>query len=441
MKLFLVVRGAIIPGSLALVLATTLVPPTAHAALGTFVPKTSTIFNKPRAAGGTQAQQYIFSDTIIKTLDAMAPGSVARLATFDLNLPQVHAALVRTQKRGVVVRVILDGRFVNDLERDLIKRFGTNVAANRSYAIACRQSCGSARTSVMHNKIFTASSTGSPKTATKITMIGSANMTESNQYLNWNQSQILTDPGIYDGVARFFDQMRFDRGTRFTRVKGTSSKYVVYLWPSSTAANPFITALKNTKCRGASAGYGTKTGRTIIRTNMFTWTGGRKAEAELLVAKRKQGCDVAVLYVNNPAAFTMAQSVIDILWRGGVPIYNSRRDFDRNGSSDLYTHGKGMLISGVLWGKSNKVVWNGSANWTYTALTDGNEVTLRTDDNATYDAFAANWDQMRRLAVRDTNRPITEARIAAQQSPTGRQPAAAPTEAESESELQVRDHL
>jgi hypothetical protein len=377
-----------------------LIAVTAHPAqaqsVSTFVPKAGYLFNKPRAAGGTEAQQMMFTDTVVKTLDAMPAGSVARIATFDINEPTVYKAILRTYRRGVTVRVIFDGTDVNPAEADLTYQLGHDVKANRSYAIACQQSCGSDKTSVMHNKIFTASSTGSPRTAAKITMLGSANMTKTNGYLNWNQSQILTDPKIYAGVAGYFDRMRFDKPIPFTTVRGTSSRNLVYMWPSSSSANPTLKMLRSTRC----------TGGTKIRVAMFLWVASRVEEARLLAAKKKAGCDVAVLYVNNPWARTMAQPVVDVLWAGKVPMYNSYRDLNGDGSYDLYLHSKEVLVSGMIAGRRTQTVYSGSANWTANALQNGNETLLVDNSAQAFAAYEANWNMMRALAVRDVRRPI-----------------------------------
>lgn len=385
----------------------------AHAAvtLDNFVPTARNIFNTPRAAGGTTAQQYGFGTFIERTLDSMAPGAVARMAVYDLNVPSTADAIIRSHKRGVNVRVIFD-KLDRGEEQRVAKALGGNVKAG-SYAIACENSCNSATESAMHNKMFTFSSTGSPQTARQITVIGSANLTTTNQYLNWNATQVLTDPTIYSGVAHFIDQMRYDRDDNsvYSTPGSADGRYRAYLWPAgTTSANPYLAALKSIKasqCRNVAGGYGNSSRRTVVRVEMFLWTATRKAEATELVRLHKAGCDVAVLYTNNQAALTMAQSVADILWNGGVPMYNTFRDFDRNGSFDLYTHGKSMIVNGTLYGKANKVVWNGSANWTGTALVHGNEVAVRTDHNPTYDAFKKRADQIQKLAVRDTRRPIT----------------------------------
>lgn len=391
-------------------------PPAAEAGLGAFVPKPHNIFNTPAGAGGTTAQQYQLSTFVESTLDAMAPGSVARLAVYDLNVDSTADAIIRTARRGVVVRVILDGHNISPAERRVLTALGSDIHTNRTYAIACRQSCSSAAASAMHFKLFTFSSTGSPQTARQISVIGSSNLTGTNQWLNWNQTQVLTDPAIYGASANFFDRMRFDTDNNrvFTTKASADGRYRVYLWPSGTGtSDPYLAALKSisaAQCRGTATGYGNAAGRTVIRVNMFLWSHGRRPIATELVRLRRAGCDVAVLYVNNQAAMTMAQSVIDILWQGEVPLYNSRVDLDRNGSFDLYTHGKAMMVSGKVYGVNNKVVWNGSANWTYNAMVNGNEIAVRTDDNATYDAFKRNFDRMQSWATRDTRLPVTEAR-------------------------------
>jgi phosphatidylserine/phosphatidylglycerophosphate/cardiolipin synthase-like enzyme len=385
----------------------------AAAPIDNYVPRAGLLFNVPKNAGGTEAEQKKLSRFLIRTLDSMNSGAVFRGASYDWNVPEVADAVIRADQRGVHVRLIFD-RGAHIQEQRLMAALGGDIAANQSFAIACQMSCNSAATSAMHNKFFTISSTGYPATARRISLIGSANVTLTNESLNWNETQVLADSALYLGLTRFFDRMRFDRSDEdvFTTVIGTNPRYVAYLWPAGTraaASNVFLKTLRSmpsSRCRNVPAEYGNGRGRGLVSVPIFFHTYARAAEARELARLHKAGCDVRYLYVRRPRVENTAQPVLDILWDARVPMWNTWRDFDGDGRADLYTHGKAMIVSGYAHGKYVSLSYNGSANWTRSALTSGNEVTLRINGDATFEAYLARHNQIRDLSVRETSRPV-----------------------------------
>lgn len=405
-------RSRILGGIAAIALGATLVPAPAQAAA--WSPKPANLFNVPQGINGTKVEQDRFRAYVEATLDGMPRGSVARLAALDINLDSTVDALLRAHRRGVIVRVIVDGGQYAQ-EHRLIQALGSDVKANRSYAVACTGSCNSAGVSVMHTKMFTASSYGSPATARKVWVIGSSNFTTTNHYLNYNESQADDDPEIYAGLIRAFDAMRFEPNrAAFSTFASKDGKYRVYMWPGPKSTDVHLTALKAVKCGPASK-------RTVVRMTMFYWTAARSDIARQLVKLRSQGCDVGVqVGFSASAPDLIAQEVLDILWKGKVPTWNTRKDLSGDGKPDIYAHSKFFIVDGIIWNKRNRVVWNGSANLSGSAVTRGNELLMRTDDDYTYKVFNGRWEQIKRTSTRITSHPDASPSAKLAPSPNGR---------------------
>jgi phosphatidylserine/phosphatidylglycerophosphate/cardiolipin synthase-like enzyme len=87
-------------------------------------------------------------------------------------------------------------------------------------------------------------------------------------------------------------------------------------------------------------------------------------------------------------------SVVDTLEAHGVDLWLYPR-----GVNDEGVHSKILLIEGTYSDVSGrKIVWTGSHNYTGPALDENDETLLKVDDPAVYDAYLADWQQMRTLA-------------------------------------------
>ena len=67
--------------------------------------------------------------------------------------------------------------------------------------------------------------------------------------------------------------------------------------------------------------------------------------------------------------------VVGKLRANGVQVRTASYDRNDNGTVDMYTHEKYMILSGNLGGKAGWHVWTGSQNWSDIAL-NGDEVTM-----------------------------------------------------------------
>jgi len=83
--------------------------------------------------------------------------------------------------------------------------------------------------------------------------------------------------------------------------------------------------------------------------------------------------------------------VVSKLRANGVRVRTASYDRNDNGTVDMYTHEKYMILSGNLGGKAGWHVWTGSQNWSDIAL-NGDEVTMHIPRRGAYYEYRKNFD-------------------------------------------------
>ncbi|HZU86712.1 MAG TPA: phospholipase D-like domain-containing protein [Anaerolineaceae bacterium] len=131
------------------------------------------------------------------------------VASFDLNLPSISEALVSAQKRGVIVRVVVDG--VNG--STTLK--ASDTADNKAYdALKAMKAAkipvvnGGRSSGLMHDKLVIIDS--------KVLYMGSWNLSYNDTFRNNNNLLRITNPVLISNYQAKFDEMFVTRkfGTR-----------------------------------------------------------------------------------------------------------------------------------------------------------------------------------------------------------------------------------
>jgi hypothetical protein len=378
-------------------------------------PAGGAVFNDPQ--GGFAARWRIvqhIDDAVRRT----PSGQRILISSYLMDSVSSADALVAAHARGVHVKIVLDGdqgntavsrRLAGVLNADNIDpdtgepyRDENGRALpwgpDRSFVVFCKGSCRGDRTMTNnHSKFYLFSRTG---TARNVVMVSSSNLNRGGAVRGWNDAlTVKGKPAMFQDYASIFREMAQDTpldGDRFREV--TRGRYTSRFFPLTVYRDPVLEDLARVRCRGATGGAGRK-GRTAIHVAMFAFLNERGEQiARRLVELDNRGCDVSVIY-GAPS-----REVADILKRsarrGGVRLWDSRRDLDGDRVPDLRTHEKYMLINGVYAGDTSSwQVHTGSQNWGQT-LMNGDDVTLNVESRFIHAQYLANWRSIARYGAR-----------------------------------------
>lgn len=363
------------------------------------------LFNDPL---GTRDEQLAIRTRLLGLTGAALPGSTIRVAVYHLWEATVVDALVAARKRGVHVRVLLDGSSVSDRPantsyRRLAAALGTD-RGQRSYVATCPadKSClGDPRygKSIMHNKYWLFSAV---RGARDVVVQTTSNSTPSAHTRFFNDALLLPDnPAMYGAYADHFDTMAAEDWRSWRYRTAGDGPYKAYFFPragTTRDTDTVYSVLSNVTCayrddEGAAR-------RTWVRVAIFKIT--RMAIAEKLVSLRKAGCRVSVVYAESDSARSSGGTPgtwEELHTPGGptVRCYNDDRD-PRHPGRRLVTpyivHSKYLLVDGVYDGKRNRIAFTGSGNHTGPALRENDEVIVKVDDDAVHDLYRAHFDRV-----------------------------------------------
>jgi len=126
------------------------------------------------------------------------------IASFDLNLPSVVDALVSAAKRGVVVRVVVDGENGNQVLKASDSPTGKDYdAAKLLKAAKIKIVDGGRSNGLMHNKMLIIDG--------KVLFMGSWNFSYNDTFRNNNNLLQITDPNLIANYQAKFDEMFVDK--------------------------------------------------------------------------------------------------------------------------------------------------------------------------------------------------------------------------------------
>lgn len=365
----------------------------AAAAPDKYSPQSGVVFNNPM--GPTPVEQEAIITHLNRTINSVPSGSKIRIAVYSFFFDDVADNLIAAKKRGVEVKIILDGTAKSPQIDRLKSALGTNTKKT-SFVKQCKFSCMASTQSYMHAKLYLFSRAGSSKL---ISMIGSSNIALSATTRSWNNLVTMQNENtMYNANLKYFNDLAKDKTVKNYYWTAQSGIYKTYYYPRaySKGGDTMLNILNGISCDASAPGaYGVK-GKTVVRFAMFQWTYGRIALAKRAWELANQGCKVEVVYSGEAVEKKVTAQLLKPTKYGKIPIYNGRFDRNGNGVLDTFMHHKVVMIDGNYLGNPRtRAVYTGSANFTNNAQRTSNEIMLRLGSTAYYNSFAANIDMIR----------------------------------------------
>ncbi|WP_326582822.1 phospholipase D-like domain-containing protein [Streptomyces sp. NBC_00481] len=363
------------------------------------------LFNDPL---GEESEQLAIRTRLIELTAAALPGSTIKVAVYHVWEASVVNALVAAEERGVNVQVLLDESSVSD--RPTNTAHGTLAAAlgtdrtKGSYVVTCpvdRSCLGDPKygQSIMHNKFWLFSAV---EGATNVVVQTTSNSTPSAHTKFFNDALLLpNNPTMYDAYADYFDTQVAQDWASWEYRTVSNGLYKAYFFPragSSRATDSVYSVLNNVQCSYKDTAGVTR--RTWVRVAIFKIT--RMAIAEKLVALKKAGCDVSIVYAESDSAKSSGgtKGTWEMMHTSGGPTvrcYNDDRD-PLNPGQKLTTpyiiHTKYILVDGQYDGVRNKISFTGSGNYTGPALRENDESIVKVDDDAVHDMYRTHFNKV-----------------------------------------------
>ncbi|WP_323791200.1 phospholipase D-like domain-containing protein [Nocardioides sp.] len=366
----------------------------AGAAPDNFKPKAGPTFNSP--LGSTTQRRAIFRK-IMRSIDSTKRGSVIKIFTWNFATSEGATALLKAQKRGVRVKLIMDGQNNTDEEPNAtfrrlksgLKSGNAKWPKNRSsWARTCKRSCRGAG-GASHSKFFMFSEVGS---VNRVVMQGSANFTLASTNNQWNDVYTHTNNRpAWRFHNQVFNEAAKDKKLKvpFASANLKNSDLIMFPLSGKGSYDPIVKLLNKVKCNGAT---NTPNGKTVIRIapDVIRQDRGMRLARQVRTLWNR-GCDVKIGY--TVMGIDVGRYLRDSSGRGAVPMKHLVQDFNGDKIFDNYFHLKVMSIVGKMGRDSaSYAVVNGSANWsTSSARSDENlgvyysqNRTLRYQDHVDY---------------------------------------------------------
>lgn len=328
-----------------------------------FTPKAGPTFNSP--LGDRPTRRAIFNK-ILRSIDSAPRGSHIKFFTWNLLTSEGVDALLRAQRRGVTVRLLMDKsndtNFVNGPFRRLrsgLRTYRDNHPKKpKPWARLCTGSCRGQGGSA-HSKFFMFSQAGK---ARRVVIQGSANFTLAATNNQWNDVYTsVNDKGAWRFYSKVFAQAAKDKPVKPAMMTLKGPRRTLIQFPiTKRLGDPVMQLLNQVKCKGATNTASKRTRLRIAPDVIRTDRGMRLAKKLRTLWNR--GCDVKIGY--TVVGIDIGRYLRAPGGRGPVPMKHLVQDFNGDGQFDNYFHLKAMSIVGNVGGKrGNYVVLNGSANW------------------------------------------------------------------------------
>jgi phosphatidylserine/phosphatidylglycerophosphate/cardiolipin synthase-like enzyme len=330
-----------------------------------YSPAPGAVFNNPY--GASAAQDRIVAHVREAVQNAPA-GSTIRFAAYSFDRKDVADALLAAHDRGVHVQMVVNDNVISDQTLRIQGIIGKDPNSD-SFVVICHGSCRGGPGN-LHSKFYLFTQTGD---ASDVVMVGSANLANAAAVVHFNDLYTVNNaPDMLSLYTSVFDQLKLDHRVANPYVTGTTGIYrsLFYPHPGTTRANdPVMQRLNAVRC-AATGGTGAN-GHTVIRIEMYAWTGTRgKYIADKVVSLKRHGCNIRVIL--SRGGHVVAQT----LRQAGIGVRTADVDTNHNGVLEHFTHEKLMTLSGTFENKATRVVWTGSENWADIS-TQNDEVVLR----------------------------------------------------------------
>ncbi len=341
-------------------------------------PTFTTVFSTRSA---TNLPDGAIEDAIVDLINRAIPGSRVRVAVYTFTRNRVMTALVNAHRRGVDVKVVVDGGASSTPGSEvpsLMSGLGpTNVTVCRAPGTACLG------TGIMHHKsyLFSALDDGSRD----VVMQASHNLTNAQLSLHNNAVIVRGDAALFRAYERTFDDLRRDTAMPdYYRIDDGDLATRAYFFPRASG-DTVVSIIDNATCDATS--------RILVAMAFFT--DARIEVARSLAARRRAGCAVTV--VAGDDEIPLGATVASTLTAAGVTLV--RYPGRTNGWG---LHSKYVLIDAPYAGSAahRRLVFTGSHNWTGPSLDRNDETLLRVENDAVFEAFVADHARVRAAAAR-----------------------------------------
>ena len=334
----------------------------ASAAPDHFNPRPGPTFNTPLGDG---AHQRAIFRKIIRSINSSPRKSQIKILSWNFLTRQGTDALLRAQRRGVNVRLLMASTNNTNIDNQPFRRLraglhrGNRRAPTTSWARVCKGSCRGGSGSA-HAKVFMFSKVGR---VPRVVIQGSANLTIASTSNQWNDVYTHTrNKKVWAFYSRVFAEATQDRRARqpFASTMIGTTRLMMFPLAGRGAHDPVLQLLNKVRCRNAT---NTSSHRTRIRIAPDVI----RQDRGMVLARRvrelwNQGCDIKIGY--TVVGLDVGRFLRSSNGRGPVPMKHLVQDFDGDGLFDNYFHLKAMSIVGNVGGdRSGYVVLNGSANW------------------------------------------------------------------------------
>ncbi|MFB4277985.1 MULTISPECIES: phospholipase D-like domain-containing protein [unclassified Nonomuraea] len=342
---------------------------------------TGAVFSEP--VGGDPAAIVRTLCGLVRQTPAGASIQVAHFVMSGTAGTEFAAALIEAHRRGVKVRVVLDGdQRGAAVAAQLAAGLGTDVAGDSWVHVCTGPMSGGTAACVgnkgQHNKFYLFSRAGR---ASDVVVQSSANLTDLNSTTYWNNAVVL--PGnrrLYAAYDAYFADLAAERKNldyyRVVQTRGVRAHF----FPKASG-DPIVDHLDKVSCQGG----------TTIRLGMSEWDTYRIAIAERLRDLAGDGCAVQIVYGimdDEVKAVLAAQPRLELRALGSGSALPGR------------VHSKYLLIEGSYDGdRDARWVFTGSHNYNETSLRRNDETLLRLNDQDVYRQYVANFDRMRAAAT------------------------------------------
>ena len=346
---------------------------------------------------GGATQDMSILNHLIYLVDNAPSGAIIRAAIHNISANVVQAAFQRAKDRGVTVYVVHSGHHYpgapdddgdtspEDLQRYLDGGAGTRFrwcTNGGTLAGAGYDGCIARDPSaLMHSKLVLISRTRDNAGAVQdnVVWLGSANMTYATGANTYNNTvTVYGDRTFYDGfVGEYWTKL-------WNKTSFTGNDY----YDSSSGRGYFGGSVANLQVyaspeQGTDLVYNRLTyvdpdADCAIRVAEAMFNDTRKNVAELLVAKKRQGCWVSV------AVGSIGGESLAILRNAGIAV------------TKINTHDKFILVKGRYAGSADvrRLVFTGSHNLSHSANYINDELFVKLEEYNIYTAFRYSWERM-----------------------------------------------
>lgn len=337
-------------------------------------------FNQP---GLNDEPSTRLEDRVIQMISLAVPGSEIFVSIYTFTSVAVAESLLDAQDRGVTVRVLVDNKSLRrgNAAMELLRWGSAERDRLRGCPGRCVKICwiGCHGFHINHNKfvLFSELRDGSRWVVAQ----SSANFT-TGQHSHYNDLIVIkNDRQLYRVFTEYFSDLgRRVWSPRYYRRERGASGINVYFFPRLFGPDPIAKMLDDVECDSDS----------VIRVAHSRFDSWRMKVARRLRALSDRGCDVHVILREEPGKFSPGSAVtkeldglVTVLPYKGGP----------GGEARNAIHTKLLLIKSRYAGsdKPRHMVLTGSHNLSLTSLRLNDEVLLRVDNEALFDAYARFW--------------------------------------------------